>query len=858
MSKRKNRVAGRNGTRRATPLFGITSRSARRREALAERRTLSYRLFRRITDDATPVSQKKKHTPSRRSQFHASAAPVTSVAQEKKHTPSFMSRLFSRFRFGERKSVEHHQSQPQISSSRRNYLKVASIAALFTLGFSACKHNENTSRVQTVSATQQSKDSATVANDSVKNDRSVTPSAKQTTQSAKNDTIVFTPFDPSNPLHMFCEKTFANIGGWNGVNIALSNEFMEKLKEKHPDATRDKYLNNLRYYLSRPTDEIVKSVGYELALAVKSYLNNCDPNAKMPEDAYKILDVQQSKVPGGPEIQVIAADPCGDGVEIKRIHSNQQQVEAQHVVQTADSTMEVVNPIAINPADSVYFSDEISINKREVKDDNLALTKVNGTEYSDRQATGKEGEVVSVEDVIGMTPKSSPVDVAIKNNVTDGSSDYQANDFSDILGLKPANKKVIIENQASAQGAQTDSIDLTSSVVLANTGDFKNFTNMADSIGNSATVGDNTETAFNAGIDLGLTENRDSINNQVTSTEAFNPDSITITPSSPIKETKIVGDSGVNNVSSVTYKIVPDSDEVEKGTAGLGNNPSVRGGVNGSGTNVDQQNISKDTFGKNYELLVSAINNRDEWRTKGSIFEGITGEQAVFSLDACLSYYPNDIDLKMLIDYAIGCHEGEVLPSDVASRCKKKIDLARQNHTLEGKPYDRPTQVISLDYIGCDDPIHPTIKKGAPGNSIGGGEPFAKYFVVPTVTPPERAFVDTSSTNIVYTTETNLSLNEFRGTEYSDRQAKGKEGKVASVDDILNTMPKGTKVELATFDNSEVVIDANSPLAKYVGTHYNNGVVSGKPTGSASIKDVQDTSAEKAKVTLALNKHKER
>lgn len=629
--------------------------------------------------------------------------------------------------------------------------KVAAAASFIAL-FGACTH---VPPVQN-NFNNQSNDSA----DTTRTELATVNTEQQNLQDVQTDSNTYVvPVDSARITEVARESTIdffnksivpSDSAYESGYDFALSRLTDDIMKSHFPGKTREEVLNSVRFDMSKPSYAVAKSDTARIAAEFFAYLGDCD-GAKIPNNLSSILIEQFS---GDRNVLVTSVNPCNQTMETKRlkavsnkakVSTNVQQDEAE---ETPVTEVTGVNEVVETSNDEV-IKDTTNFIVGSVTD---FVERKDSTIYND----GEYKEYSSNQDGI-------PLDV------------YKTQDDPTELNLSSMNVNVAESHGSEPQGSLIDKTDILSE--------------NADTLNN---VLSGKQDIQGDSINFNLHEN---------SIPSVSVDSITSATSfqAPVFTTTATDDFSLTD--NDTVNVIVDSDSIPAGTPGAGYVPE-RGGVDYSGLTQHQEDLAKKFFEKKfasefddytvdiYNDFVSSIDSRDDFRAKGGLVEGATGRQAAFMLSAWASYYPSDPDIKVFLNYVIGCDQNKPMPEDISNRIKAKLDLVRQNHTLDGKPYDRNTILTRYTYNGCDEATTYTIGKTHGGKpSIGGGDTFTRFYWSRTT----RTFPFTMTDEIL-SKDSVLAVDPAVQEYFSNEDQRPIKRVTASTSDALSTKLQGMEV----------------------------------------------------------------
>lgn len=523
--------------------------------------------------------------------------------------------------------------------------------------------------------------------------------------------------------------------------------------ENNPDLTPEQLadttylaLNAHRYLRSNyPNPEKLEQLGIKDSTIVDAatkakeldqFLNGCDEN--VPENL-DLMFIEQ--VPGNKHVFATGIEsPCDDGnvqyknVKIRKAPKINAPVQEEKIEVSADT---------VDVADNFVDTESFNV-------DTLKVEKI----------------VVPT----GMTYNKS------NEGFTDSKVLRDA-DQSEVASAQTENQKILMEGSTTKVDAeQEDFVDVDDASLTATSVQNSDSTNVAASDSVSTTI--------------------DVTSNFVASqTTAENADTV----STATATSQTVFSSSTLDVTADSVEVLANSDSIPLGTPAAGY-VNERGGHNNSGLTEAQINHSRkvitNKYGKDaYDDMMVAI--QDEWLAKGGIFEGLTREEAIYMTAAWAVYAPNDKTPKAILNYTIGCYEGEVMPEDVAAEIKADVDLVRQNNTIEGKPYNRNVFVRKVKYNGCDEKITLDMLRTKKAKArVGGGAEFPRFFARPI---RQEGFVDTESFSVdTITVEKYVAPNDITYNKSNEGFTNSKKLRDADYSEVASAKVKDQKILIET------------------------------------------------------------
>lgn len=195
----------------------------------------------------------------------------------------------------------------------------------------------------------------------------------------------------------------------------------------------------------------------------------------------------------------------------------------------------------------------------------------------------------------------------------------------------------------------------------------------------------------------------------------------------------------VETVEEVTNaEIIEGSENVEEGTPAAGN-VEERGGYNNSGITEKQYNrmqtFFKNRFGENaYDDYAEKIT--DEMRAKGGIFEGLSVEQSMFSIQQIIAWSNDKVgefskEINTIVDYLKGCSNSISLED--APDVKEVVDRVNENGTIDGVTGTKNVMVRYFTAGGCGEAGSYATEQTANGVTNPSTEGFDRLYMRPQV-----------------------------------------------------------------------------------------------------------------------------
>lgn len=195
----------------------------------------------------------------------------------------------------------------------------------------------------------------------------------------------------------------------------------------------------------------------------------------------------------------------------------------------------------------------------------------------------------------------------------------------------------------------------------------------------------------------------------------------------------------VETIEEVTNaEIIEGSENVEEGTPAAGN-VEERGGYNNSGITENQYNrmqtFFKDRFGENaYDDYAEKIT--DEMRAKGGIFEGLSVEQSMFSIQQIIAWSNDKVgefskEINTIVDYLKGCSDSISLED--APDVKEVVDRVNENGTIDGVTGTKNVMVRYFTAGDCGEAGRYATEQAANGVTNPSTEGFDRLYMRPQV-----------------------------------------------------------------------------------------------------------------------------
>ncbi len=368
-----------------------------------------------------------------------------------------------------------------------------------------------------------------------------------------------------------------------------------------------------------------------------------------------------------------------------------------------------------------YLSNEDAARLGDVLD-NGSIKDVEGTEcvrvtgrdvncseksvlHSERYDCGCDNVEENIE-----TVKENPVQTEDKLKITEGTDVT-----TDLTETKSVTEiKVIKTNNLDTNSAKVIEEDLTISDVNVDPKNMNIITNVSR-------------------VSHGTSGVSSAVSSQVTSETVSQLSSDT---ASQVSSDTVVASSEIS--SQTTTEIIEGSENVEKGTPAAGN-IEERGGYNNSGITEKQYNrmqtFFKDRFGENaYDDYAEKIT--DEMRARGGIFEGLSVEESMFSIQQMIAWSNDKIgefskEINAVVNYLKGCSDSISLED--APEVKEVIDRVNENGTIDGVTGTKNVMVRYFQAGDCGEAGRYAIEQAAEGVTNPSTEGFERLYMRPKV-----------------------------------------------------------------------------------------------------------------------------
>ena len=234
-------------------------------------------------------------------------------------------------------------------------------------------------------------------------------------------------------------------------------------------------------------------------------------------------------------------------------------------------------------------------------------------------------------------------------------------------------------------------------------------------------------------------------------------------------------DVELNN--TITHsEIIEGTENVEQGTPAAGN-IEARGGYENSGITPKQYNnmqtFFKNSYGENaYEEFASRIT--DDMRAKGGIFEGLSVEQSMFSIQKMIAWSNDQTgafadEITNMVNYLKECDDA-ILTTD-AQAIKNIIDSVNENGTIDGVTGTSSTMVRYFQTGPCGEAGTYGLETGASGVTKPSGDGFSRFFKRTWTDTPAPIFEEDTPTQDIEYQNIAVSLNKGNNLMFGDKIA---------------------------------------------------------------------------------------
>ena len=335
--------------------------------------------------------------------------------------------------------------------------------------------------------------------------------------------------------------------------------------------------------------------------------------------------------------------------------------------------------------------------------------------------------------------------------------------------VNAVNKEVMIENSGISATDTNISTDVASNNITdgASTGnDNSIFTRKDDIIiDNTISAEDNSlesNTLFTQKDDIIVDNTVDVDASEVSNNSSENVNS----------ETSAEGTT--DNIATKS-EIIEGIDNVEEGTPAAGN-IEARGGYENSGITQKQyermQTFFKNSYGENaYEDFASRIT--DDMRAKGGIFEGLSVEQSMYSIQQMIAWSDDQTgkfatEITNIVNYLKDCDDAISVTYD--QDIKAVIDSVNENGTIDGVTGTKPVIVRYFQANDCGEAGTYGLEAGTDGVTNPGGDGFTRLFRRTWTETPEPVFTHAETVNIYTQNQEpiNVSLNKGNGLVFGE------------------------------------------------------------------------------------------
>ena len=344
----------------------------------------------------------------------------------------------------------------------------------------------------------------------------------------------------------------------------------------------------------------------------------------------------------------------------------------------------------------------------------------------------------NVEEIVE-TVEETPVQVEEELTITEGS-----NVVTDLTEEKDDTKvRVIRTNNLDVRSAKEVESGLTLDDVDVNAKDMNIVTNVSEASEGATSTAVEVTSETQEGATLTAVEVTSETSEvietieETTASEATSEASEVVT--STASEATLDASEVVETVEEVTNaEIIEGSENVEEGTPAAGN-VEERGGYNNSGITENQYNrmqtFFKDRFGENaYDDYAEKIT--DEMRAKGGIFEGLSVEQSMFSIQQIIAWSNDKIgefskEINTIVDYLKGCSDSISLED--APDVKEVVDRVNENGTIDGVTGTKNVMVRYFTAGDCGEAGRYATEQAANGVTNPSTEGFDRLYMRPQV-----------------------------------------------------------------------------------------------------------------------------
>ena len=250
------------------------------------------------------------------------------------------------------------------------------------------------------------------------------------------------------------------------------------------------------------------------------------------------------------------------------------------------------------------------------------------------------------------------------------------------------------------------------------------------------------------------------------------------------------------NNATTHSEIIEGTENVEQGTPAAGN-IEARGGYENSGITPKQydrmQTFFRNSYGENaYEEFASRIT--DDMRAKGGIFEGLSVEQSMFSIQQMIAWSNDQTgafsnEITNMVNYLKECDDA-ILTTD-AQAIKDIIDSVNENGTIDGVTGTSATMVRYFQTGPCGEAGTYGLETGAKGVTHPSGDGFSRFFKRTWTETPTPIFEEDTSTQSFEYEELNVSLNKGNNLMFGD-----KIGDVNHEDAIIEATKRNIRIEV--------------------------------------------------------------
>ncbi len=588
--------------------------------------------------------------------------------------------------------------------------------------------------------------------------------------------------------------------------------------------TREQVLNTHRYLRSmypNPgqmenkgiNEDVLAAAG--LAKAFDQYLNGCSD--EIPENIGTIMNIDQ--VVGNLSVRAVSiTNPCDQSkVNYVKTKTRAQKRSTYHKTQTrttqsVDAVVTVTaEPDTVAPVvKQVEFIDQdpdIVIDVQhptQEKATKVKLMKGNSTEDGKKKRDASVEEVFGVqsENVTFMSTLEPDTFSNVASTVTAGL--YKGNGLVDGQKVKTVTLDEVTNVSSNAKdifvGTKTDDVSVSDSVpseaVKTSKVTFVDASSMAPVENKSSNTADASLATSTGEMAAGFVGTASAASKEDVTTE------FSETSSRASTQSQILTVSRTDNVEIVVDSL--GTKDIPLGTPSAGY-VAERGGVGNTGLTAERlkwcKDFWKDKYNEDaYDDILEGFKLQDAWYVKGGIFEGLTPEEALYMTASWVAYSKYAPTPNVILEYTFGCHQGEVVPQDVATKVKSDIDKVRQNKKIEGLPYDKNIRVTGASY-DCNKGISHSSHRVKIRSKADLGEKFPRLYRRDV--PRDVVFVDAEPqidiTVVRQTQEVAPKAKLMKGNSTED----GKKKRDASIDEVRKTKSRGRNIFMTLFSRNK-------------------------------------------------------